>query len=84
MARALSFRRKLRFSNLIPMTYKSGSTYESSRKHSAHLSCDGWKRTLSERSLRFGNARIAQTYICPQRRLQEGRVSYYKAIDGLD
>jgi len=44
------------------------------------------KETLSEPILyAFGNARIAQTYIFRHNgRLQEGRVSYYKAIDALD
>ena len=44
------------------------------------------KETLSEPILyAFGNARIAQTFVFKhQGRLQEGRVSYYTAIDALD
>src|SRR6202030_4592898 len=44
------------------------------------------KETLSEPILyAFGNARIAQTFVFRHNgKLQEGRVSYYTAIDGLD
>jgi hypothetical protein len=44
------------------------------------------KESLSEPILyAFGNAHVAQTYVFRRNgRLQEGRVSYYRAIDGLD
>ncbi len=68
------------------MTYKSGIySYEivTEGTQSIYRVTDG-KETLSEPILyAFGNARIAQTYIFRHNgRLQEGRVSYYKAIDG--
>lgn len=70
------------------MTYKSGIySYEivADGSQAIYRVTDG-KETLSEPILyAFGNARIAQTYIFRHNgRLQEGRVSYYKAIDGLD
>ena len=70
------------------MTYKSGIySYEivADGSHPIYRVTDG-KETLSEPILyAFGNARIAQTYIFRHNgRLQEGRVSYYKAIDALD
>jgi hypothetical protein len=44
------------------------------------------KQTYSEPILyAFGNAHIAQTYVFQHNgRLQEGRVSYYRGIDGID
>jgi len=70
------------------MTYKSGIySYEivTEGTQPIYRVTDG-KETLSEPILyAFGNARIAQTYIFRHNgRLQEGRVSYYKAIDALD
>src|SRR6266852_9638206 len=70
------------------LTYKSGIySYEivADGSQTIYRVTDG-KETLSEPILyAFGNARIAQTFIFRHNgRLQEGRVSYYTAIDGLD
>jgi hypothetical protein len=70
------------------LTYKSGIySYEivTDGSQSLYRVTDG-KETLSEPILyAFGNARIAQTFVFRHNeRLQEGRVSYYTAIDALD
>jgi hypothetical protein len=70
------------------LTYKSGVySYEiiADGANVIYRVTDG-KDTLSEPILyAFGNARIAQTFVYKHDgRLQEGRVSYYTAIDSLD
>jgi hypothetical protein len=70
------------------LTYKAGIySYEivTDGSQSLYRVTDG-KETLSEPILyAFGNARIAQTFVFRHNgRLQEGRVSYYTAIDSLD
>jgi Cytochrome c554 and c-prime len=57
----------------------------SNGRQSVYRVSDG-KETLSEPILyAFGNAHVAQTYVFRHNgRLREGRVSYYRAIDGLD
>jgi len=70
------------------LTYKSGIySFEitTDGTQSLYRVTDG-KETLSEPILyAFGNARIAQTFVFRRNgKLQEGRVSYYKTIDGLD
>jgi hypothetical protein len=70
------------------LSYKAGAhSYEivTDGSQSVYRVTDG-KETLSEPILyAFGNARIAQTFIFRHNgKLQEGRVSYYTAIDGLD
>jgi Cytochrome c554 and c-prime len=46
---------------------------------------DGTETLCAEVLYAFGNARVAQTYVFGRAgKLYEGRVSYYKAIDGLD
>ena len=70
------------------LPYKSGIySYEivADGSQTIYRVTDG-NETLSEPILyAFGNARIAQTFIFKHNgRLQEGRVSYYTAIDGLD
>ena len=70
------------------MTFESaGYSFEilSDGKQSVYRVTDG-KETFSEPILfAFGNAHVAQTYVFRHNgRLREGRVSYYRAIDGLD
>ena len=70
------------------LTYKTGIySYEivTDGSQSLYRVTDG-KESLSEPVLyAFGNARIAQTFVFRHNgRLQEGRISYYRAIDGLD
>ena len=70
------------------LTYKAGIySYEiiTDGTQSLYRVTDG-KEAFSEPILyAFGNARIAQTFIFRHEgRLQEGRVSYYTAIDALD
>jgi len=70
------------------MTFQAaGYSYEivSDAQQSFYRVSDG-KQTLSEPILyAFGNAHVAQTYVFRRNgRLREGRVSYYRAIDGLD
>ena len=70
------------------LTYTAGIySYEimTDGPQSVYRVTDG-KETLSEPILyAFGNARIAQTFVFKHEgRLQEGRVSYYTAIDALD
>lgn len=70
------------------LTFKTGNySYEiiTDGSQSVYRVNDG-KETLSEPILyAFGNARIAQTFVFKHEgRLQEGRVSYYTAIDALD
>ncbi len=70
------------------LTYKSGIySYEivTDSSQTLYRVTDG-KETLSEPILyAFGNARIAQTFVFRHNgKLQEGRVSYYTAIDSLD
>ena len=70
------------------LTYKVGTySYEivTDGSQSIYRVTDG-KETLTEPILyAFGNARIAQTFVFRHNgRLEEGRVSYYPAIDGLD
>ena len=70
------------------LTYKVGIySYEivTDGSQSVYRVTDG-KETQTEPILyAFGNARIAQTFVFRHNgRLEEGRVSYYPAIDGLD
>ena len=70
------------------MTFRAGRfSYEivTDGQQSVYRVSDGTE-TLSEQILyAFGNAHVAQTYIFRRGgRLYEGRVSYYKTIDGLD
>ena len=70
------------------MTFRAGAySYEivSDGQQNLYRVTDG-KETLSEPILyAFGNAHVAQTYVYRRNgKLYEGRVSYYKAIDGLD
>ena len=70
------------------MTFRAGRfSYEivSDGQQSVYQVTDG-KETLSEQILYvFGNAHVAQTYVFRRAgKLYEGRVSYYKGIDGLD
>jgi len=70
------------------MRFKAGAySFEVVREaeQSFYRVTDG-KETMRERILyAFGDAYIAQTYVFRYNgRLREGRVSYYRAIDGLD
>ena len=70
------------------MTFRVGAySYEivTDGQQDSYRVTDG-KETISEPILyAFGNAHVAQTYVYRRnRKLYEGRMSYYTAIDGLD